>query len=71
MQTSKLTAKGQVTIPLQIRKKLGVRASSRIGFDISHDSEVTLIKVDTKKSLAGRLINKIKNITPVSIEDLN
>ena len=71
MQTSRLTVKGQVTIPLEIRKRLNVRAGSQVGFDILPDGGIILIKIDTNKSIAGLLKNKIKNTTPVSIEDMN
>ena len=71
MQTSKLTAKGQVTIPLEIRKRLNVRAGSQVGFDVLPGGEIILLKIDTNKSMAGVLKDKIKNTTPVSIEDMN
>jgi AbrB family looped-hinge helix DNA binding protein len=71
VQTSKLTVKGQMTIPIEIRKQLGVGAGSQVGFYILSNGEVTLIKIDTNKSIAGLVKNKIKNIAPVSIEDTN
>ena len=71
MQISKMTVKGQVTIPLEIRKRLNVRAGSQVGFDVLPDGGIILVKIDTNKSLAGVLKDKIKNSTPVSIEDLN
>ena len=71
MQTSKLTVKGQVTIPLEIRKCLNVRAGSKVGFDILPSGDIILFKIDTNKSMAGILKDKIKNMPPVSIEDMN
>ena len=71
MQTSKLTVKGQVTIPLEIRKRLNVRAGSQVGFDILPDGDIILVKIDTNQSMAGILKDKIKNTRPVSIEDMN
>ena len=71
MQTSKLTVKGQVTIPLEIRKYLNVRAGSKVGFDILPSGGIILVKIDTNKSMAGILKDKIKNMPPVSIEDMN
>ena len=50
MQTSRLTVKGQVTIPLEIRKRLNVRAGSQVGFDVLPDGGIILIKIDTNKS---------------------
>lgn len=71
MQTSKLTTKGQVTIPLEIRKYLNVVAGSQVGFDVLPDGGIILVKIETNKSLAGVLKNKIKNDASVSIEDMN
>ena len=71
MQTSKLTIKGQVTIPLEIRKRLNVRAGSQVGFEVLPDGDIILVKIDTNKSMAGALKDKIKNTTPVSVEDMN
>ena len=71
MQVSKLTVKGQVTIPLDIRKRLGVRAGSQVGFEVTPNGQVFLVKIDTNKSIAGILKNKIKNRKPVSIEDMD
>lgn len=71
MQTSKLTVKGQVTIPLEIRKCLNVRAGSQVGFDVLPGGNIVLVKIDTNKSMAGILKDKIKNTAPVSIEDMD
>lgn len=71
MQTSKLTTKGQVTIPLEIRKYLNVVAGSQVGFEILPDGDIILVKVDRNKSIAGILKDKTKNTPPVSIEEMN
>lgn len=71
MQTSTLTVNGQVTIPTEILDRLDAKVGSQIGFDISSDGRITLVKTDIDQSMAGILKNKIKNTTPVSIEDMN
>ncbi len=71
MQTSKLTVKGQVTIPLDIRRLLMVEAGSQVGFDVLPEGGVILVKVNNNKSIAGVLKNKISNTAAVSIEDMN
>lgn len=35
METTSVTSKGQVTIPLKIRQRLGIRKGSRISFVLS------------------------------------
>ena len=59
MPSSTLTSKGQVTLPVEIRRKLGLKPGDRLYFDIQDDG---LIRVDprgyaerTAGILAGRL----------------
>ena len=40
VQLSKVTSKGQATIPVEIRRHLGVEAGSRIAFFIENDQVV-------------------------------
>jgi AbrB family looped-hinge helix DNA binding protein len=35
METTSVTSKGQVTIPLEIRQRLGIRKGSRVSFILS------------------------------------
>lgn len=35
METTSVTSKGQVTIPLKIRQQLGIRKGSRVAFSLS------------------------------------
>lgn len=37
MESTTVTSKGQVTIPLELRKKLGIRQGSRITFNLVGD----------------------------------
>lgn len=38
MQSTSVTSKGQVTIPQELRQRLGIRAGSRIRFDLKGDT---------------------------------
>lgn len=42
---STLTSKGQVTIPAEARKKLGLHAGSRIDFILTKDDRLELVPV--------------------------
>ena len=42
MPTSSLTSKGQTTIPVEVRRKLGLRPGDKIDFVIGDDGLVTL-----------------------------
>ena len=37
-----VTSKGQVTIPKQVRERLGIRAGSRVAFELTETGEVVL-----------------------------
>ena len=44
----RVTTKGQVTIPLAIRKKLGITPTSEVDFKIAEDGQVYLVKTSNK-----------------------
>ncbi|PYS62761.1 MAG: AbrB family transcriptional regulator [Acidobacteria bacterium] len=45
MQTSRLSSKGQVTLPREVRKALGAEPGDTIGYEVEHDV-VTLKKLE-------------------------
>ena len=69
MTTATLTVKGQVTIPVEVRKRMGLDAGDRIEF-VELDDGQYLIKpaIDDVRSLKG-LLKKPRR--PVSVEDMN
>lgn len=71
MQVTKMTVKGQVTVPSSIRKRIGVKAGSKVGFEVTEDGGVRLVKVDEDLSLAGILADKVQINKPVSLEEMN
>ncbi len=52
---STVTAKGQTTIPKEIRDKLGLKAGSRIKFFLRHDGEVVMLPVAPAAALRERV----------------
>ncbi|NKQ37553.1 MAG: AbrB/MazE/SpoVT family DNA-binding domain-containing protein [Chloroflexi bacterium] len=42
----RVTTKGQVTIPLEIRKKLNITPASEVDFIVSEDDRVYIVKVN-------------------------
>lgn len=70
MITSKITLKGQVTIPKKIRDFLNLDVSDRIEFTLLEDGNV-LISSEKKsaKSLFGMFSHK-KLDSPVSLEEM-
>ncbi len=55
----RVTSKGQVTIPLEIRDKLGLKASSEVEFELLPDGKVCLTKVD-KPDRRSALVRKMR-----------
>jgi antitoxin PrlF len=70
MTTTKITAKGQVTIPVEIRRKLGLNPGDRVTF---RDSDDGIVIEPTRKAvhrLAGMLREYAENRPPATIDDL-
>ena len=51
MQTSSLTSKGQVTIPAEVRRRLGLKPGDRVAFIIDGD-EVRLVRRESRVEAA-------------------
>jgi len=69
MTTATLTSKGQVTIPAEVRQRMGLDAGDRIEF-VELESGGYAIKpaIDDVRSLKGLLR---KPSSPVTVEDMN
>ena len=52
--TRKVTTKGQVTIPKEVRDRLGLRPGSRVVFDVVGDGQVALRKADAPDGRADQ-----------------
>lgn len=71
MSEATLTSKGQVTIPADIRKSLGLNAKDLLSFTPMPDGTVVLrAKNRPLLFLRGMLKPKLKPGTKVSIEDM-
>lgn len=70
MPQSKLTSKGQTTIPLQVRESLGLRKGDAIEFVIKGDGSV-ILQCATRDVHALRGFLHRSRMTPVSVEDMD
>ncbi|TVR64918.1 MAG: AbrB/MazE/SpoVT family DNA-binding domain-containing protein [Gemmatimonadales bacterium] len=68
MQESTVTAKGQTTIPKDVRTALDLRSGDRVRYFVL-DGEVRLLKVRPVVSLAGILSEA--HSTPVNLEEMD
>ena len=69
MATAALSSKGQITNPIEVRKKLGLKTGDRIGFIENENGEFVL------KPKTGSIMN-LKGIIkwtgkPVTIQEMN
>ena len=69
MATATLTSKGQITIPVAVREKLGLRTGDRVEF-VELDSGEFALKAATEdvRTLKGMIRRPQK---PVSVEAMN
>jgi AbrB family looped-hinge helix DNA binding protein len=70
MASARLTSKGQITIPVEVRKKLGLRAGDRLHF-VEADKGKFVMRAANRsiKDLEGFLWRKGRK--PVTIEEMN
>ena len=56
MPTSTVTSKGQITIPLEIRERFGIRAGPRVHFFVGDDDSIDFVPANRSvRDLAGML----------------
>lgn len=56
MHKAKITSKGQITIPVEVRKAMGIKPGERVTFSEGADnSEYILRRVGTMMDMAGSL----------------
>lgn len=69
MAVATLTSKGQITLPMSVRKALGLRPGAKVDF-IAQDDGFKVVALDTHVStLKGRFAGRVAR--PVSIEAMN
>lgn len=56
--TTTVTQKGQATIPIAIREKLGIKPNSKVSFEINDRNETVIKPVKDFLSLRGSLTSK-------------
>ncbi|HZI96644.1 MAG TPA: AbrB/MazE/SpoVT family DNA-binding domain-containing protein [Actinomycetales bacterium] len=69
MPAATVTSKGQITIPAEVRRKLGLRAGSRVEFvPMDNGSFVIAPKTASVTALRGMVPAPV---VPVSLEDMD
>ena len=70
MPVSRLTSKGQTTIPIKVREHLDVGAGDRLDFVIRPDGTVELRAGTTKLSALRGILHR-EGMRPVSVSQMN
>ena len=69
MLTATVTSKGQVTLPVEIRREMGITAGTRIEFVPDRHGAITMRPMTTRaKDLAGILPRPSR---PVTLEEMD
>lgn len=67
MQTSTLTTKGQVTIPVELRKHLGLHPGDQVGF-VVEDGAVRLVRRESRVEAAFGICKVQVSVTDEEME---
>lgn len=72
MPSAKITSKGQITIPREVRDRLGLRKGDRVVFEIRPRNLVVIrpIKEDPFANLRGSLRHLARK-RPVTVQEMN
>lgn len=69
MSTASLTSKGQITVPIEVRKKLGLKTGDRVVF-IEQEDGAFVVKAKT-----GNIMDLYGSLkwsgTPATVEEMN
>lgn len=69
MASSTLTSKGQITIPIEVRDKLGLRAGSRVSFVPTESGGYEILAQSASiRDLKGAVPRPAE---PITVEDMN
>lgn len=69
MQTSTLTVKGQVTIPAEVRRRLGLNAGDQVAF-VLRDGEVHLVRQENRVEAAFGLCKAEVSLTTDEMDEI-
>jgi len=69
--TARITSKGQLTIPKEVRRALGVRAGDSLLFEIGDDSDEVRVRVTRKPVSFGDYAGVWREGKGMSAEEVN
>ena len=66
--SGKLTSKGQLTIPVELRNILNINEGDRLAFVLDENERIIEVQPKTKKSIRG-VMGALKSITNVYVDE--
>jgi antitoxin PrlF len=71
MGTAKVTSKGQITIPLTIRRKLGITPGSRVEFVETSEGRIELSVIRGSLENLKGMFKPAADARPVTLEEMD
>ena len=69
MAAATVTSKGQVTLPVEARRRLGIRAGTRLEFIVKDDDRLEVVRVGGSiRDLKGLLPRPRRKLSPDEME---
>lgn len=69
MTASTMTSKGQITVPLAIRRQLGIGPGDRLSFTVREDGVLEVVpETGDLMSLAGSIKSQVSDVTLEEME---
>jgi len=63
----RVTTKGQVTIPLEIRKKMNITPASEVNFIVGEDDRVYFVKVEESRDAISPKFSILRGVATVKM----
>ncbi len=68
MDTSTITSKGQTTIPVEVRKRLQLKAGDKVRFFIEEDGKAVIVPLKSSVRRLKGMLKSDKNFTDEEIK---
>lgn len=66
--SGKLTSKGQLTIPVELRTLLNIKEGDRLAFVLDENERIIEVQPKTKKSIRG-VLGVLKPTSPMDVDE--
>lgn len=70
MNTAKVTSKGQVTIPKQVRELLAIETGDRLAFEMEEDGRLRVSRVQNEPRALRGLLSEYARDHPIDDEQI-